>query len=265
MTHEILSQLSPQYPWGELLRYLSETDSTNDQLKALARKGAPHGTALIAGHQTGGRGRKGRTFLSPAGMGVYLSILLRPDCAPTELMHLTCAVGCAMCDAVEAAAGFRPGIKWTNDLVCGKRKLGGILTELGFTPQGALDYAIVGIGINCCQKESDFAPEIRDIAGSLSMAAGREIDRARVAAAMLDALFQMDKRLLSDKAGLMAQYRQSCVTLGKEISLVRGDEIRHGTALDVDGDGALVVRFPDGHTEAVNSGEVSVRGMYGYV
>lgn len=265
MKHEILSHLSPQYPWGELLRYLPETDSTNDQLKILARQGAPHGTALIADHQTGGRGRKGRTFLSPSGMGIYLSILLRPDCAPTELMHLTCAAGCAMCDAVEAAAGFRPGIKWTNDLVFGKRKLGGILTELGFTPQGALDYAIVGIGINCRQKASDFPPEIRDIAGSLTMAAGQEIDRAKTAAAMLDALYQMDRRLLSHKDSILDQYRRDCVTLGKEISLVRGDEVRHGAALDIGSDGALIVRFPDGHREAVNSGEVSVRGMYGYV
>lgn len=265
MRHEILFHLSPQYPWGELLRYLPETDSTNDQLKRLARQGAPHGTALIAGHQTGGRGRKGRTFLSPAGMGIYLSILLRPDCAPTELMHLTCAAGCAMCDAVEAAAGFRPGIKWTNDLVYEKRKLGGILTELGFTPQGTLDYAIVGIGINCRQRESDFPPEIRDIASSLSIVAGQEIGQAKTAAAMLDALYQMDKRLLSDQAGLMREYRQNCVTLGKEISLVRGEETRHGTALDIDENGALIVQFPDGHREAVNSGEVSVRGMYGYV
>ena len=180
-------------------------------------------------------------------------------------MHLTCAAAAALCDAVEKATGLRPGIKWTNDLGYGKRKLGGILTELGLNTKGRVDYAILGIGINCCQQIADFAPDIQNIAGSLTMVTGQEIDRAKVAAAMLDALHAMDCKLLTNREAILAQYRRDCITIGQDISLVRGDEIRHGTALDVDDLGALVVRFADGHTEAVNSGEVSVRGMYGYV
>lgn len=265
MKAEILSALSPEYPWKEHFHYFPELDSTNTRLKAMARQGAPHGTVLIAGSQTGGHGRLGRSFHSPEGVGVYLSILLRPDCAPTELMHLTCATAVAMCDAVEASAGFRPGIKWTNDLVYGKRKLGGILTELGLNAKGRVDYAIIGVGINCCQQLSDFAPDIQSIAGSLAMAAGKEIHRAGVAAAMMEALWTMDASLLTGKAAMFDRYRSSCITVGQDISLVRGDEVRYGHALTVDDEGALVVRFPDGHTEAVNSGEVSVRGMYGYI
>lgn len=265
MKNEILSFLSPQYPWGELLTYLPETDSTNTQLKRLAREGAPQGTALVSGHQTVGRGRKGRSFFSPEGVGIYLSILLRPRCEAAEIMHLTCAAGVAMCDAMEGIAGQRPGIKWTNDLVCGKRKLGGILTELGFTSQGELDYAIIGIGINCCQQKEDFPPEIRDMAGSLAMMSGQEVNRAQVAAAMLEALFQMNETLLTGKERMFHQYRKDCVTLGRDVSLVCGEEVRHAHALTVDDSGALVVRFPDGHLETVNSGEVSVRGMYGYL
>jgi len=265
MKQRILSQLSPQYPWKEQFHWFEEIDSTNDRLKAMARDGAPHGTVLIADRQTGGHGRRGRSFLSPGGVGIYLSLLLRPDCAATELMHLTCATAVAMCEAVENAARFRPGIKWTNDLVHGKRKLGGILTELGFTPQGKLDYAIIGIGMNCCQQAADFAPEIRDIAGSLSMVTERAIDRSSVAAAMMEALYRMDCCLLTQKEHILESYRKDCITLGKEISLVRGDEVRHGLALSVDDEGALVVRFSDGHVEAVNAGEVSVRGMYGYI
>ena len=207
----------------------------------------------------------GRSFLSPEGVGIYLSILLRPDCAPSGLMHLTCAAAVAMCDAVENAAGFRPGIKWTNDLVHGKRKLGGILTELRLNAKGGIDCAIVGIGINCCQRSSDFAPEIRDMAGSLAMSAGKEINRSRVAAAMMDALYQMDLSLLTGKAVMLRRYRESCITIGQDISLLRDGEVRYGKALDVDDNGALVVKFPDGTVQAVNSGEVSVRGMYGYV
>ena len=265
MKEQILSQLSSEYPWKDRFHFFPELSSTNDLLKAMAKEGAPQGTALIADRQTGGHGRMGRSFHSPGGMGVYLSILLRPDCAPTELMHLTCATAVAMCDAVEAAAGFRPGIKWTNDLVRGKRKLGGILTELGLNPKGRVDYAIIGVGINCCQQPEDFAPDIQDIAGSLTLVTGQEIDRAKVAAAMLDSLRAMDADLLTGKAAMLDRYRRDCITLGQDISLVRGEEIRHGHALDIDESGALVVAFPDGHTETVNSGEVSVRGMYGYV
>ena len=231
----------------------------------MARQGAPHGTVLIADRQTGGHGRRGRRFLSPGGVGIYLSMLLRPNCSPMELMHLTCATAVAMCDAVEASVGFRPGIKWTNDLVYKKRKLGGILSELGFTPQGKVDHAIIGIGINCCQRQADFDPEIQTIAGSLSMMADAPVDRAKVAAAMMEALQAMDSTLLTGKEAMLERYRADCITLGQEISLVRGEDIRHGLALTVDAEGALVVQFPDGTVEAVNSGEVSVRGMYGYI
>ena len=265
MKQAILSRLSPAYPWKERFSFLEETDSTNTRLKALARQGAPHGTVLMADRQTGGHGRLGRSFHSPGGMGIYMSILLRPQCRPGDLMHLTCATAVAMCDAVENSCGFRPGIKWTNDLVFGKQKLGGILTELGLDPRGTVDYAIIGIGINCCQMPGDFPEDIRGIAGSLAMVTGREIDRSAVAAAMLEALYDMSEALLTEKEDILRRYRESCITIGKEISLVRGDEIRHGTAIDVDSDGALVTLFPDGTVEAVNSGEVSVRGMYGYL
>jgi len=266
MKNRILSLVSSDYPWNAQFHWLEETDSTNDQLKQLARQGAPHGTVLIADRQTGGHGRMGRSFLSPGGVGIYFSMLLRPQCGPLELMHLTCATAVAMCDAVEKAAGFRPGIKWTNDLVFQKKKLGGILTELGLSANGAVDYVIIGIGINCCQNREDFDPEIRSIAGSLAMVTGQETDRAKVAAAMMDSLFRMDQILLTGKAEILDRYRKDCITIGQEISLLRvGEEVRHGRAVDMDDEGALIVEFFDGHRETVNSGEVSVRGMYGYL
>ena len=265
MKEQILHALSPEYPWKEHFHYFEELDSTNDRLKIMARQGAPHGTILIADRQTGGHGRLGRSFHSPGGVGIYLSILLRPDCAPADLMHLTCATAVAMCDAVEKATGLRPGIKWTNDLVHGRKKLGGILTELGLSPSGGVDYAIIGIGINCCQQQDDFAPDIQDIAASLTMVTETKIDRSAVAAAMMDALWNMDQILLTEKKAILDRYRADCITVGQEISVVRGDMVRHGKALNVDDEGALVVRYNDGTVEAVNSGEVSVRGMYGYI
>lgn len=251
-------------PWRVCL--FAEVDSTNTMLKKIAKEGSPAGTVLVADRQAGGRGRLGRSFLSPGGMGVYLSALIRPDCAPTELMHLTCAVAVAMCDAVENAFCFRPGIKWTNDLVVGNRKLGGILTELGLNPQtGRVDYAVLGIGINCGQLEHDFDESIRNLATSARMVLGREADRNRLIAEMVKALEVMDRELLHSPAAMLDQYRGDCITLGQYVSIVRGDEVRHAQALDIDTEGGLVVRYDSGETGTVTSGEVSVRGLYGYI
>lgn len=263
--NEITSQLGA-HPWADSIHIFDEVGSTNTLAKELAAKGAPSGTVLIADRQSSGRGRLGRTFLSPGDVGVYLSALIRPECPPTELMHLTCAVAVAMCDAVEASFGFRPGIKWTNDLVVGSRKLGGILTELSLNPKtGLVDYAVLGIGINCRQETQDFDESIRNMACSARMVMGRDADRNLLAAEMIRSLHRMDETMLTGKDEMMARYRKNCITLGKEISIVRGDEISHGTALDIDEEGALVVRLDSGEIRTVNSGEVSIRGLYGYI
>ena len=254
MLHKIQARLPGDFPWE--IRYVDSIASTNTALR-----GAPHGSVLIAGHQTGGRGRMGRTFHSPAGKGLYLSVLLRPQCHAQELMHLTCAAAVAAMQAMPISCA----IKWTNDLVVGKRKLGGILTEMSLNPDGTVAWVIVGIGINCCHRPEDFPEDIRSIATSLSMETGQETEIAEIAARLLLSLKEMSDSLLSGKPEMLSLYRRSCITLGQEISILRGEDVRHGTAVDVDEEGALVVRFPDGSLEAVNSGEVSIRGMYGYV
>lgn len=264
MKEKILQNLTAECPWRDTLYWYDTISSTNTHAKQLAREGAPHGTVLIAGHQTGGRGRMGRTFQSPANAGVYLSVILRPDCGPEKLMHLTCAAGVAMMEAVETVSGLRPQVKWINDLVVGRKKLGGILVELS-VDQGMVDYAVIGIGINCLQKDGDFPPEIAEIATSLSQAVEKEIPVEVLAAAMVEALWRMDKDLFTEKKRLMAVYKENCITLGKDIQVIRGDTVRPGKAYDLDADGGLWVAFPDGTRECVASGEVSVRGMYGYL
>lgn len=265
MKASILAHLPKEHPWRDRIHYYESIDSTNNQAHFLADSGAPQGTVVIADMQTEGRGRMGRSFHSPAGAGIYLSVILRPQCPAAKLMHLTCAAAVAMCDAVESATGLRPGIKWTNDLVWGTKKLGGILTELSLDAKGNAAYAIIGIGINCCQEQADFPEDIRDIATSLAAVTGKPIDRSRVAAAMVEALSAMADALLREKASIMEQYRKDCITVGKAVSLVKGEEVRHATATGVDDDGALLVTFPNGHQEVINAGEVSVRGMYGYI
>ena len=266
MKEQILSKLAPGHPWGGLLQYHPVLDSTNTLAKSLAAQGVPHGTVIVAGSQTGGRGRMGRSFHSPEGSGLYFSAILRPDCDAAELMHLTCAVAVAVRDAIAKCTGLNTGIKWINDLTCGSKKVAGILTELILVPGSSkVSCAIVGIGINCRQQESDFPPELRSIAGSLSMAAGRDVSPADLAAAIMESLHTMSIDLLTQKAALMANYRAHCITLGREVSLHRADIVTHARAIDVDDDGALLVEYPDGRTETVNSGEASVRGMYGYI
>ena len=264
MYSDIIKTLPASHPWRENLHYFESIDSTNTAAKAMAAAGAPDGTILLADSQTGGRGRMGRSFHSPAGCGIYMSVILRPRCEAQALMHLTCAVAVAACDALEESTGLRPGIKWTNDLVVARRKLGGILTELSLDKNGAVDYAVLGIGINCCQKAEDFPEELRDMAASLQLCTGKSVDRAAVAAALI-ASFERMSRTLTDPQTFLPRYRADCITVGQRICLVRGDEMHYGKALDVDDQGALVVAFDDGQTRAVNSGEVSIRGMYGYV
>jgi len=198
-------------------------------------------------------------------VGVYLSVILRPEAPPEELMHLTCAVAEVLCDGIEVASGLRPGIKWTNDLVSGGRKLCGILTELSLEAEsGHVQYAVVGAGVNCDQTLSDFPPEIRDMAGSLSMLTGKAVSRNTLAAEMIRALSRLDGDLVENRQEWMDRYRRDCVTIGRAVSVSRAGETRWGQAVDVDDRGALLVDFGQG-PEAVQSGEVSVRGMYGYV
>ena len=251
--------------WGEAVQVCEEVDSTSNQAKLQAAAGAPEGTVIIADTQTGGRGRLGRSFSSPKGMGMYLSAVLRPKAEPAQLLHLTCAVAVAVCNAVEKTVGARPGIKWTNDPVLGNRKLCGILTELALEAEiNEVQYAVVGIGINCQQKQEDFDESIRDVACSLAMATGKPVDRNLLTANCIRELEKLSRDYLTAKEAYMAQYRKDCVTVGKQVQVIRGETIRRGKALSVDDDGGLLVAFEDGQTETVNAGEVSVRGMYGY-
>lgn len=265
MKQQILSVLPGDHPWQNDLICYEEVTSTNDLAKKMALQGAPEGTVLVAGCQTAGRGRLGRSFHAPKGLGVYLSVILRPDCTPDKLMHLTCATAVAACNAVENASGLRPQIKWTNDLVAEGKKLGGILTELSVNASGKVDWAVIGIGINCCQKSGDFPLEIQDTATSLLQCSGKDILPEHLAGHLIDALYQMRQILLTKKDDILQVYRMDCMTVGQQILLVRGEEKRYGTALDITDDGGLAVRFEDGSVETVQSGEVSVRGLYGYV
>lgn len=248
---------------GEVL-CLRETDSTNDELKRRAMAGAPTGLAVTADTQTGGKGRRGRSFQSLAGKGLYLSVLLRPRVPLEQVSQLTAWTAVAVCRAVEEVSGVVPDIKWPNDVLVGGKKLCGILTELGVEAEtGSLSYVVVGMGTNLSQTEADFGPELASIATSLAIL-GRRVTRRELAAALLKELDAMNAAFPQGRESYLEEYRRRCVTLGKEVKLVEPAGETHALALDVDGDFALRVRLDSGEERTVSSGEVSVRGVLGY-
>lgn len=231
---------------------LDSVTSTNDYAKTLARQGAAHGTAVLAKSQSAGRGRMGRSFLSPEG-GLYLSVILRPRAEAAQLMALTPVLAEAACDAVEQATGLRPKIKWCNDLLLENKKLAGILTEPSLKPDGTADFVVCGIGLNC----RTVPEEVKDMAAGL----GEAVNIPALAEKIRDAWLLAAETL--DDPCHMAKYRKDCVTLGKQVRVMEA-EPWEGVAADVDDSGALIVER-DGQRQRIFTGEVSVRGLYGYV
>lgn len=241
--------------------YETSLDSTNLRLKTLAERGAEEGTVVITGRQTAGRGRLGRIFESPKG-GLYLSMLLRPSCALEQVSNISALAAVAVCRAIREETGLQPGIKWPNDIVLNGRKLCGILVES--SSEGAGCRLVVGIGINVNTAREAFPEELRAIACSVLTETGRETDNRKLSRQLvkeLDALYAVWKE---DSLFFLDEYRALCVNCGREVLVIR-DENRSALALAVNDDCSLRVRYPDGREEDIRFGEVSVRGMLGYV
>ena len=240
-----------------VIRY-EQVASTNEACRQLAIRGADD-TAVTARVQTAGKGRLGRSFQSPEG-GLYLSALWR-SCGSGELLRVTPMAAVAVCRAVERLCGAQCGIKWCNDVVLAGRKLCGILTESQLRPDGGAEWLVVGIGVNVAQ--TSFPADIADTATSLALC-GYEVDRDALALAILAELDGLREALPHPDAW-RAEYRARCVNMGKTVRVLRGGEARQARALDIDGEFGLTVAYEDGGRETVRSGEVSVRGLYGYI
>ena len=223
-----------------VIRY-EQVASTNEVCRQLAVRGADD-TAVTALTQTAGKGRLGRSFQSPEG-GLYLSALWR-SCGSGELLRVTPMAAVAVCRAVERLCGAQCGIKWCNDVVLVGRKLCGILTESQLRPDGGAEWLV-------------------DTATSLALC-GYEVDRDALALAILAELDGLREALPHPDAW-RAEYRARCVNMGKAVRVLRGGEARQARALDIDGEFGLTVAYEDGGRETVRSGEVSVRGLYGYI
>ena len=253
--------MEPDAPgrFGEVRR-VAETGSTNTDLLAFARSGAPEGEVLVADHQTAGRGRLGRTWQAPPGSSLLVSVLLRPD-LPLARTHLvTVAAGLAAADAVEAVAGVRPGLKWPNDLVVetgdGTRKLAGLLAE-AMVEGGVASAVVVGMGMNVRWPEP-LPDDLVAMATTVGRLAGRHVRVDDVLTAYLAALDHRYEDLLAEGgvAVTAEAHRAACTTIGRRVTVDLSDEVLEGEAEDVDDDGHLVLALDDGTRRTVAVGDV---------
>jgi BirA family transcriptional regulator, biotin operon repressor / biotin---[acetyl-CoA-carboxylase] ligase len=244
---------------GRKLMVLPEIASTNDAVMAAGQEGRPEGYAVLADRQVNGRGRLGRTWASPPRVGIYTSILLRPPLPTQQTPLLTLIVGLAVAEAIWAVACVRPGLKWPNDVLLQGKKVAGILTEMASVGR-RVSHVGVGIGINVHHGPEDFPVEVQASATSLRLATERVLDRGELAAALYDALDRWYAAFCSgDRAGILQAAREQSATLGRIVTVESGTDRWQGVALDLDADGALLVRGVDGVVRRVLADDVSIR------
>lgn len=252
----VASFLAPALPFR--LEYHDTIDSTNNRARELAEAGAPEWTVVLAGNQSAGRGRMGRAFYSPEASGIYMSVVVRPDCDVREANMLTLAAAAAVAEGVEAVCGQNVGIKWVNDCFINGRKFVGILTEAAVgVEEQSLRYAVVGIGINVSPPAGGYPAELADIVTSIYESPVQGEVRNRLAAEVLRRFHDYAAELTERR--YMASYRAHLFVIGREVRLVRGKDSETVRVLDLADDGALIVQGADGRTRRVASGEVSLR------
>ncbi len=236
---------------------LTKTDSTNTVVKKRASCGDAEGLFVIAGEQTAGRGRLGRSFFSPDDTGLYMSLLLRPSITPEQSVLITTAAAVSVCDALEKVGVVSTALKWVNDVFLNDKKVCGILTEGSFNPQnGTLDYVVLGVGINVYEPDEGFPPELQSIAGSV-FESKKENQRNTIAAEFLNSFMSYYNAL--EKKDYYDKYRQKCFVIGKDVTIINNDEKTPAKAVGLDENFGLLAELGDGSTVTLNSGEISVR------
>lgn len=261
---EISPYLNTSYI-GKQIVYFNSIDSTNNEAKKLASSGCSEGIVIISEEQTMGRGRLGRNWVSPKFKGIWMSIVLRPDIDPMNVAKITQVGAAAVLKAIKEQ-GINAYIKWPNDIVLNNKKVCGILTEMSGEINN-VNYVVMGIGINVNIDKEDFPEEIEEIATSLKIEEGKSIERKALVASILNNLEELYKEFIKneDIKTSIDICRENSILIGKSVRIInRNDEIQ-AQALDLSDDGKLIVKYQDGSIHEVISGEVSVRGLYGYV
>ncbi len=251
---------------GTHIVYYAETDSTNIRAKLLGEEGAPHGTLVIAEAQSAGRGRRGRSWVSPPAEAVYMTLLLKPDIAAANASMLTLVSAMAICRAVNDALGSenRAGVKWPNDIVVNRKKVCGILTEM----QVEADYVkqiVIGMGLNVNNRT--FAPEIADCATSLKLESGHDCKRAQMIAAIMKYFEEYYDIFIKteDMSGLKKEYEHMLINKGEQVRVIEAGKECIATAHGITNRGGLLVCDETQVVRVIFAGEVSIRGVLGYV
>ena len=249
---------------GRQVVYYDETDSTNNQAKAAGEKGEVHGTLFVADRQTAGKGRRGRGWESPSGNSVSVTILLRPEIPPVKAPMLTLVMALAVADGIRDVLGVDAGIKWPNDIVLNKKKICGILTEMS-TEIDYINYVVIGVGINVNQET--FPDEIKETATSLKVETGKPVKRAGVIAAVMERFEQYYEQFVQqeDLSGIREAYEACLVNRDRDVRVLDPAGAYEAHAKGINDTGELIVVLPDGTEREIYAGEVSVRGIYGYV
>ena len=244
--------------------YFRTIDSTNTYAKSIA-KTAKEGRMIVAEEQTGGRGRLGRAWRSSEGKGIYFSLILKPELSLDKLPKLT-LLGASSVILGLARMGIDGEIKWPNDIILKGKKICGILTEMT-GELNSLDYIVMGIGINVNNSREDFQDGLAEKASSIYIESGKIVDRKKLLGSILNAFEELyDEYVEEDKfARVLEIAREKSALLGREIKVVKGEDEHIARALDINSRGELVVEYPNGERENINSGEVSIRGREGYI
>ena len=248
---------------GRHICYQDTVTSTNEVLKKLAYTGAEDGTLCVAEEQTGGKGRLSRGWFSPYGKGLWFSVLLKPSFLPQEAPKMTLLAAVAVVRAIRECCGVEAMIKWPNDVLLDGRKMVGILTEMS-AEFGHINYLVVGIGINVCVPREMVPENLRDSAVSIADVAGHPIDRAALLGRVLDCMEEYYGTALREGfAPIFDKWREYSTTVGRMVKVISPDKTYIGTAVDIDPEGALLVRREDGSIERVLAGDVSIRPAHG--
>ena len=265
---EITSRLTTKWA-GRRLYYLDTTGSTNNDVKRLGEAGEPHGTVVVADIQTAGKGRRGRSWQSLSGTALSFSILLRPDFAPDKASMITLVMALSVAEAVEETVRAAAGIKWPNDTVMNRKKVCGMLTEMTMTPEmDEIQYVVVGAGTNVNNASpEEFHEEVRPNATSLRIETGQQVSRARLLNSILMRFEENYGIFLEtmDLSGLKENYQKHLINMGAQVRVLDPAGEYTGISEGIDDRGELIVVKENGERVPVYAGEVSVRGLYGYV
>src|ERR1017187_4230853 len=255
---DLLARLGKTKIIGRAIRVFEETTSTTDVIEKLARDSVKEGVVFFAESQTKGRGRLGRRWISPAGKGLWFSVLLRPDLRPPQTTQLTVASATAIRRAIESQTGLKPEIKWPNDILIRGKKVAGILTELS-AELDHIKYVILGIGVDVNLDARDFPAEFRKLATSLKIESGKMISRPELATVILRELDGDYARICGGGFAEVAdEWEAHCQTIGRNVTIQTGERKIRGRAESLDDDGALLLRTEHGHLERITGGDVTL-------